>query len=236
MAPVIALNAEFLEWPKVYTLPIGRDVRLVQFNSLFNNPKPDFSANWILEQNPDIVTLQEVSKQSRLIIDTLQPKLPYAVVCRFATVGGVAVVSRFPIVQNSCVEGQGLVWIQVSIQGKLLTVASLHLHWPWPYRQWQQLERLQIAFAGMPKPILLAGDFNAAPWSGAIQKVASATDTKVVPGIRLTLRMGPPPLGPIAFVPIDHILIPTGFHVRSIKRGPPIGSDHHPLVADFVWK
>jgi endonuclease/exonuclease/phosphatase (EEP) superfamily protein YafD len=68
-----------------------------------------------------------------------------------------------------------------------------------------------------------------------VQKVADATNTKVVPGLRLTLRMGPPPLGPIAFLPIDHILIPEGFHVHTIERGPVIGSDHHPVVANFIF-
>ncbi len=234
LAPVVWLHAVILEWPEIYTLPLGHNVRLVQFNALFKNPKPNFSADWILQQTPDLVTLQEVSKQSGVIIDALKRQLPYSVLCKFATVGGVAVVSRYPIVQSGCIEGQGLVWIQVSIEGKLLTVASLHLHWPWPYRQWQQIERLKPALESMPKPILLAGDFNAAPWSGAVQKIAVPTDTKVVPGHRLTLRMGPPPFGPIAFMPIDHILIPEKTHVRSIKRGPAIGSDHHPVVTDIV--
>lgn len=234
LAPVIWLQAVLLEWPEIYTLPEGHNIRLVQFNSLFKNPKPDFSADWILQQKPDLVTLQEISKQSGVIIDALKPQLPYSVVCKFASVGGVAVVSRYPIVQSGCSEGQGLVWIQVSIEGKLLTVASLHLHWPWPYGQWQHIKRLKPALEDMPKPILLAGDFNAAPWSGAVQKIAVATDTKAVPGLRLTLRMGPPPLGPVAFLPIDHILISEKTHVRSIKRGPAIGSDHHPVVADIV--
>jgi endonuclease/exonuclease/phosphatase (EEP) superfamily protein YafD len=236
VVPVIALHAVNLELQEFHTVPAGQNLRLVQFNSLFKNLKPDFSADWILQQKPDLVTLQEVSKQSGVIIDALKPQLAYSAVCKFATVGGVAVVSRYPIVQSGCIQGQGLVWIQVSIEGKLLTVASLHLHWPWPYRQWQQIERLAPAFASMPRPIVLAGDFNAAPWSGAVQKVADATDTRVVDGLRPTLRMGPPPVGPIALLPIDHVLISEIFHVRSMKRGPAIGSDHHPVVADLVWK
>jgi endonuclease/exonuclease/phosphatase (EEP) superfamily protein YafD len=162
-APVIAIQAGLLEWPKSYAHPAGERIRLVQFNALFNNPKPDFAADWILQQKPDVVTLQEVSRKSGVIIDALKPHLPHSVLCKFATVGGVAVVSRYPIVQSGCVEGQGLVWVQVSIEGKLLTIASLHLHWPWPYRQWRHIEQLQPDFAAMPGPILLAGDFNAPP-------------------------------------------------------------------------
>jgi endonuclease/exonuclease/phosphatase (EEP) superfamily protein YafD len=233
-APVITLHAVLLQWPEFRTIPSGQNIRLVQFNSLFNNPKPDFSANWILQQEPDVVSLQEVSKKSGVIVDTLKSRLPHSVVCKFAAVGGVAVVSRYPIVQSNCVEGQGLVWVQVSIEGKLLTVASLHLHWPWPYRQWQHIDRLRPDLSAMPRPIVLAGDFNAAPWSGAVQKIAVATNTKVVPGLRLTLRMGAPPLGPIGFVPIDHILISEEIFDRSVKRGPAIGSDHHPVVVDLV--
>jgi endonuclease/exonuclease/phosphatase (EEP) superfamily protein YafD len=30
------------------------------------------------------------------------------------------------------------------------------------------------------------------------------------------------------------VLVPETMHVRSIERGPAIGSDHHPVVVDLV--
>ena len=141
-----------------------------------------------------------------------------------------AVLSRFPKVAEKCLSRLGLVWMTVNIDGKTLTVASLHLHWPYPYGQWQQIEDLRREFAAMPRPVLIAGDFNAAPWSESVRRIAEATSTQPLPGLRLSLRMGSAGIGPYLMLPIDHILAPAGTSIGSIKLGPPIGSDHLPIV------
>lgn len=209
----------------------GTRLSLVQFNALFKNPTPQKAADWIKSEAPDVVTLQEVSRQSRAIMDVLKPELPYQVFCDFATVGGVAILSRHPIIVSKCVRGEGFAWARLDVNGKEVTVASLHLHWPWPYGQWQQISRLRPEMQAMPRPVFLAGDFNAAPWSAAVKEIAKATDTTIVSGLRLTLRIGPPPLGPMRFMPIDHVLIPKDAAFWDVNVGPQIGSDHHPVTA-----
>ena len=34
---------------------------------------------------------------------------------------------------------------------------------------------------------------------------------------------------------IDHMLYRGDFHVNEIHKGKPVGSDHYPLMATFVW-
>jgi endonuclease/exonuclease/phosphatase (EEP) superfamily protein YafD len=211
--------------PPLSDVGAGSPVRFVQFNALFSNQRPKDSANWIRSMSPDIVTLQEVSPRSRVIMDELKADLPHQLLCEFATVGGVAVLSKKPFGRSGCIKGDGLAWVVVDGA----TYASLHLHWPYPYRQKQQIARLKPELAAMPRPVVLGGDFNAAPWSAAAREIAEATDTRVVSGLRLTLRMGPPPLGPLPFMPIDHVLIPRDAAVSEVETGPQIGSDHHPV-------
>lgn len=206
---------------------------LVQFNSLFKNQTSDVSLHWILSQKPDFVTLQEVSTTTVAIYDGLAADLPHGVLCEFATVGGVAVRSRYPLTASDCKAGEGFAWVQANVNGKPLSIASLHLHWPSPYGQWQQLGRLSDAFKAMPRPVVLAGDFNAAPWSAAARKVAAETGTQVAPGFRLTLKMGKSGLGPVPFLPIDQVLLPDAARLEAIAVGPSIGSDHLPVVAHF---
>jgi endonuclease/exonuclease/phosphatase (EEP) superfamily protein YafD len=210
-------------------------LKLVQLNVLFNNQNPDRAANWIREQKPDVVTLQEVSKRSGVVMDLLRADLPHQIDCRFASVGGVAILSRHPIAGSKCLKGEGFVWARVQLNGQDLTIGSFHAHWPYPYRQSEQIDRLEAEFKAMPRPVILAGDFNAAPWSFAVQRVASASETSVVGGLRLTLRMGPPPFGPLPFMPIDHVFAPKEFATQSIIKGPALGSDHHPIVATFSF-
>ena len=95
---------------------------------------------------------------------------------------------------------------------------------------------MQESLKAIPRPVVVAGDFNAAAWSEAVSKVVATSDTRVVPGLRFTLRMGPRPIGPIAFMPIDHVMMPDGFIVGDIAVGPALGSDHLPVVVVFEVK
>ena len=211
----------------------GPGIRFVQFNTLFNNPKPELSVKWIADQEPDVVALQEVSANTMSVFNNLSQQMPSRVFCKFTTIGGVAILSTFPKISEKCVEGAGLVWMQVDANGKSLTVASIHLHWPYPYRQWQQMEKLKTEFAAMPRPVILAGDFNAAPWSEIIKRLSAETSTEPLPGLRLSLLMSAVGFGPIPILPVDHILVPLSSNAESVRTGPQIGSDHLPIIASI---
>jgi len=60
---------------------------------------------------------------------------------------------------------------------------------------------------GLAGPVILADDFNAAPWSHAVAKVAEASRTKMVPGIRMTIDVNAIPWLPSVPIPIDHALL-----------------------------
>lgn len=211
-----------------------RSITLVQLNLLYLNSKPQAVADFIREQNADIVTFQEVSKRSSQALDLLAADYPYTVRCPFGSVGGVAVLSRLPTVpgvSHGCVEGKGLTWIRVLAGAKPVSVASLHLHWPWPFRQPRQIQKLEDHLAAIPQPVLLAGDFNAAPWSHAASRVATATDTRVAPGLRFTYDIRINRWIPPVPVPIDHILTSRQIETVDLRLGRGPGSDHRSIVA-----
>ncbi len=230
----IAALSVYPAWPFLSPhTQLSHPMKLIQFNTLFSNPVPDRSLAWIKSEQPDFVMLQEVSSKTLAIYDGLVETMPYGAFCKFAPVGGVAVRSKFPLVNQGCVEKQGLVWMRADVNGTQISFASVHLHWPWPFKQAKQIEWMQESLNAIPRPVVLTGDFNAAAWSEAVSKVATASDTRVVPGLRFTLRMGPRPIGPIAFMPIDHVMMPDGFVVGDIAVGPALGSDHLPVVVMF---
>jgi endonuclease/exonuclease/phosphatase (EEP) superfamily protein YafD len=230
----IAALSIYPAWPFLSPhTQLSHPMKLIQFNTLFSNPVPDRSLAWIKSQQPDFVMLQEVSSKTFAIYDGLAETMPYGAFCKFAPVGGVAVRSKFPLVNQGCVEKQGLVWMRADVNGTQISFASVHLHWPWPFKQAKQIEWMQESLKALPRPVVLTGDFNAATWSSAVNKVAAASDTRVVPGLRFTLRMGPRPIGPIAFMPIDHVMMPERFGVGDVTVGPALGSDHLPVVVMF---
>jgi endonuclease/exonuclease/phosphatase (EEP) superfamily protein YafD len=234
---LIGIGSIYPAWPLLSPrAELSHPLKLIQFNTLFNNPTPDRSLTWLKSEAPDFLMMQEVSKKTIVIYDSMAETMPYGIICKFATVGGVAVRSKYPLTQQYCAEGQGMTWARAYVNGKEITFASVHLHWPYPFKQWRQLAQLENEFKAMPRPVILTGDFNAAAWSEAAGHVAAATDTEVVPGLRFTLRMGPRPIGPVAFLPIDQVLMPEGAVAGNIDVGPAVGSDHLPVVVEFEVK
>ncbi len=215
---------------------LGTPVKLLQFNLYFKNKKAQAVVAMIRRLNPDVITFQEVSKSNRQVIELLASQYPHQIVCPFATVGSVAVLSRYSLESNKsqgCIKGTGLAWMRVMVHGKPLTVGSIHLHWPYPFRQISQIKQLNTHLKNIPKPLVLGGDFNAAPWSQAISMISNASDTRVVEGLRFSFDIMIPLLPPVP-MPIDHVLLPQKFKASKASLGPrDIGSDHLPVLVKF---
>lgn len=229
MAPVLG------PWPAPVLAEDRQAVNLVQLNLSFRNRTPEAVAAFIRAADADIVTLQEVTARTGRVIDLLAGDYPALIRCPFEGVGGVAVLSRLPRAaggDQGCVEGKGLAWLRLDIGGREVSVASVHLHWPWPFGQNRQIDDLQGEFAAIPRPVMLAGDFNAAPWSHSVERVGLAIGSSVAPGLRFSYDIGY--VGswmPMLPVPIDHILLPGDIAPLDVRLGPGPGSDHRSIVA-----
>lgn len=108
---------------------------------------------------------------------------------------------------------------------------------PWPPQlAWGALHRSQMAFitqvavAATP-PLIVAGDFNAVPWSHTMHELAAQAEVRLVRrGLGLTRTFRPMPgFG----LPIDHVLVSDAWQVLGLEYGPPGGSDHTPLIVDL---
>jgi endonuclease/exonuclease/phosphatase (EEP) superfamily protein YafD len=188
-------------------------------------------ADEIVASNADFVTLQEVSDHNLRFMDKLFQAYPSKKHCDFRKVGGVTVMSRFPVVPGSaqCGDLDGLALMQVLLpHGEAVWIASLHLHWPFPYEQAEQVERVVARLKLLRGPVILAGDFNMVPWGSSVARVARAARAH---------RLGPyrpsyPIFGPLLFLPIDHVMLPDGASGNTEIR-PAHGSDHLGILARF---
>ncbi|MEE8445317.1 MAG: endonuclease/exonuclease/phosphatase family protein [Alphaproteobacteria bacterium] len=212
-------------------------ITIVQLNLSFRNAMPEAVADFIRREQADIVTLQEVSGKSGRVIDILADDYPFRVLCPAGRVGGLAVLSRLPMAPDQsagCAERGGLAWMRVMAGGQPVTVASLHLHWPYPFGQERHIDRLEDNLRELPRPVLLGGDFNAAPWSYAVDRVARATGATVAGGLRFSFDIRLRNWTPAISLPIDHILLPDGLALLDVRLGPGPGSDHRSIVARFA--
>nr|WP_246449274.1 endonuclease/exonuclease/phosphatase family protein [Paracoccus amoyensis] len=179
----------------------------------------------IRDSGANIVLLQEVTDSNLPVIRSLANSHPYQQICVAHSVGGVAILSDMPFRgAPTCPNVRGSAFASIVTPYGLLSVAALHLHWPWPYGQASQMEALLPQLRDLPRPVLIGGDFNMVPWSHLDRVTTAATDTTVARPVRPSLN-----LEQIYPMPIDRILIPQGWtgHVQMRDR---LGSDHRGML------
>lgn len=215
------------------TLEGKPDLRLYQHNLLFTNRNEDLPMVTTHLQ-PDVLTLQEIERTKPTIAKL--SAYPHRLICPFATVGDVGILSRHPIVDSDCANGtyRGFAWVRIRKDNLEYTIVSLHLYWPYPFKQKQQVDEIIPILESLPQPVFLAGDFNQVSWSDTYQRIESAVNGNSIDSIHpsLTLTFNGYRLGPI--LPIDHVISPEG--TASVQRLAQYGSDHNALLLDWQAK
>ncbi len=208
----------------------ARALILYSHNLRYDNPTPGAVIDAVRAADADIVALQEVSAANRPIVSALAPDYRAVVDCPFRRVGDLVILARGRLAgAPGCIEVDGLAWAPLQTRAGPLTVATVHLTWPWPHTQAQQVDRLRPHFAALDGPLVIAGDFNAAPWSHAVAQIAALTGTRATPGLRLTFRR--PQLWP--GLALDHVLAGGGVAART-RMAARAGSDHAALVTRLL--
>ncbi len=210
-------------------LPGELDYALYQKNLRYDGTDRGGIIDDILDVSPDFVTLQEVSGANKLLFETLTQNYPAYLFCPFAGVGGVAVLSKYPLVDGSqnCAGEQGIAAIQVISPDGPVWIVALHLHWPFPHSQPEQVENLLAEMDFLTGPVILAGDFNMVPWSHTMRVFEDATGSKRAGPVLRTFLHDKSPLR----LSIDHILVPNG--QGQLETRPLLGSDHLGLLLRF---
>lgn len=217
--------------------------RLMQINLQQDNPDPRGVLQAIARNQPDIITYQEGSEQWQPWLKVLEGNYPYHHQCSdLPKKWGVGILSRRPFAEFGtpvCTGTGVLATALVNFGGTHVLVSSLHQSWPWPYKQAQQFDMMVPALEPMRNahgiPVIIAGDFNATPWSYGVRKIEMVTDTKHLTGIGptwLTPRL-PDTLKKWIGLPIDQVLINETVTARSIKADVPASSDHLPVLLEF---
>ncbi len=219
----------------------GSGYKLLQFNMLFKNKQPQELVRMIAREHPDIVTLQEVSRSFKPWLERLRGTFPYQKVCPSdGRIGGVAILSRRPWAEGSgqgCFERGFAAVAQIDFGGRPVDVAALHLLWPWPHGQPAQVERLTGMMRALGDTAIVAGDFNAAPWSVTVQRLAQEAGATVhSPGPSWFVAELPQSWRPYIGLPIDHVMTKGLASAGKPQTAGDAGSDHLPVIFTFRLK
>lgn len=202
---------------------------LYQKNLLFSLADPKPMIKDIKASSTDFVTLQEVTQRQQIVVSALKADYPSQQLCRFATVGGVAVMSKFPMVAGSggCIGDIGAAYIQVETDKGPVWVISVHHLWPWPHNQARQAKRILAKLETLKGPKIVAGDFNIVPWSHQMRTYEKRL------GLDLAPHQNTFHLNHMLWIPIDHVLTPPSGNKAVVTTRPFLGSDHLGLLARF---
>lgn len=213
--------------------------RLLHLNLRFDNATPELVLSAIGAHRPDVVTLAEVSDLWRAKLPLLEASYPFQIVCPQPTRnGGVAILSRRPFVENRdgvCANRGSFAKVEIDFLGRKTSVAALHLGWPWPFDQAWNIGRIADQLPGLNSTAILAGDFNAVPWSHTVRRVAELGSLRIIRGIGPTWldRRLPAALRPWVGLPIDQLLVKGGIVIASARTLEAAGSDHLPVLVEF---
>lgn len=221
----------------------GGAVALLHANVWQHNPSMDAFVALVRAQSPDIaVVLERHHHQGYAWADALADRFPHRLTCEEADCGN-NILSRWPLERLGMVTSPwhdrpdmpSYLAVRVHRPEGAFTLVSAHLGQPFDQPiQDAQADWLVARLRELPGPLVLSGDFNAAPWSPLIRRIS------VGGGLFRLSATGPtwPSSALIFGVPIDHVLASIGAvgavgAVDARVLGD-IGSDHRPLLVTLT--
>ena len=206
-------------------------------NVQFSNTRPEAFRAWLATQPADFLVIQEVTEAWAAELEA-QTAYPHRHVVSREDPYGLALLSRWPLESVALVDlaNDGLPSLAgiVDAGGQRIRFLGLHTHWPLtPALAAARDEALQGAAqlaSSADLPVVLLGDLNLTPDSPAFDRLLDQSGLRDVmrgAGWRPTWLAGFWPLA----LRIDHVLVSSSLCVEHAEVGPPIGSDHRPVVA-----
>jgi endonuclease/exonuclease/phosphatase (EEP) superfamily protein YafD len=219
-------------------------LRLLQFNVWVENRNPERTAQWILEQDPDIIVFEEASAR-RGVAKLIAPHYPYRSTCDEPLDCSTMILSKHAPIAEGGLSGPQRsnlmgAWATFPSEAGPYTVVGIHYTWPWPAGPQQlQTKRMVKALKEFDhQRLIVSGDFNSTPWSFSLRRqdklFGIERRTRALfswPAGEVT-RLRIPALFPI--LAIDQIYAGPGWKTVTLKRGPELGSDHYPVLIELT--
>ncbi|MHA1527794.1 MAG: endonuclease/exonuclease/phosphatase family protein [Alphaproteobacteria bacterium] len=214
----------------------GRPLTLLYANLHDRNPEPAALAAMLRATGADILITSETSRAVADGPGGLAATYPYRLVHSGAGEAlRTAIWSKYPLsggelYLNNTVAPTGAAATADLGGGVTLGLIGAHFSRPFERLHMIQAEALGPIAAKLGHPMIIAGDFNASPWSRVVARAAEVTGTRILGGYRVTWKGHyQTPLGPLPEPlghQIDHVLLSDGIGLVSVETLDLPGSDH----------
>ena len=225
-----------LAGPSAVAQVVANQLKVSVVNVQYDNPDRASVLADIRKANPDVLVVVELTPEwSEALLPLKELQLPYFVEEAKAGPFGIGLYAKVPIRKAEVLETLGTAGTP-AIRGVLETqhgeVGILGVHLPPPISREGTLRRdaglaaIGSAIAELPHRRIVAGDFNATPWSrGFARMLEQATLLDAGPGHGVQ-GTWPARMPALFRVPIDHVLVSPGFGVSRYANSGSLGSDH----------
>lgn len=237
---------------------VGTDLRVATLNQRFDNRDTAAVLAAIRSQRADLVAVQELSPAvAQAIEQQFAGEFPYRLLDPSDGPGGLGVISRYPLKEESRVRGVRSQRVTVDLDGRQVQIVNVHVHrgriqtarlGPVPVprsydtlRQYAQARSLAEELGGTAEPLIVLGDFNASDRDPAYAVMAEHfrdAYRATTAGFGFTFpnrkQLGPVfvpfPLIRIDYVWTNQAIVPAAAKVVCDNNG----ADHCMLVANLV--
>jgi endonuclease/exonuclease/phosphatase (EEP) superfamily protein YafD len=140
-------------------------IKVIQINALRSNVDIRRVADWLIAQNPDVVTISEARHDLR---DLLIRRAGWSTA---GAHGSLMIFTREPYLQMdrpTLRPGAGVSFVNATYASRSgpIEIVTTHLDWPTSPLVARQVRDLEDVVGRLPRErMILTGDFNAAPWS-----------------------------------------------------------------------
>ena len=213
-------------------------LRLLLSNVYARNSRHSALVDLVRQEKPDLVFVQEVTRQWADALERLRGEYPHGVILE----GGVASLSRQSLLKagdagTGDYNGPGAE-VQLSVGPRVLHIINVHTPAPIGkhglHLRNEHLDVIADRMNNLPNPKILIGDLNITMWSPYYRKFIERTGL-----INTREGFGVLPTWPTYYrssalmIPIDHCLVSEDIRVINIRTEAHIGSDHLPLIVDL---
>jgi endonuclease/exonuclease/phosphatase (EEP) superfamily protein YafD len=218
----------------------GESLSIISINLHTTNADHGRALAYIRDRNPDIVVCLEFNEDWAAAFRELDATYPHHVVRPEKGLFGIAVYSQIPLRDPQILNPMGgspMVVTGIDRGENGCVLMATHPLAPvsaeWSSRRDSQLSAMGELAASEQRPVIVAGDLNATPWSHGFRAVAGPRglrDSALGRGVQATWNAR----RWVPRIPIDHILVSPEIGVKSRAVGPDVGSDHLPVEASLV--